>query len=240
MGFAFHFQFQTQARRSETGWCVVWWDAACTTCSHSTGSAAGVCSGSECFAARPSGGQVFSLSPADSIPWWWGFVESAGQIAIFFIATWWEAPYSHPQESFCSPVDAVSAFHHETCWCFHFDFRCSEKLLGVWFASHSQTSEEDVCVMPAPGLRSMYPTHGSVTRGAGESSSALCCDGSRPCGTTLLLWHSSEEILGSFVYMWCGARCAPWTGWRSLDIWHGTSISAPGGAQRSAQGDLFW
>ena len=100
--------------------------------------------------------------------------------------------------------------------------------------------KEDVCVMPAPGLRSMYPTHGSVTRGAGESSSALCCDGSRPCGTTLLLWHSSEEILGSFVYMWCGARCAPWTGWRSLDIWHGTSISAPGSAQRSAQGDLFW
>ena len=176
MGFAFHFQFQTQARRSETGWCVIWWDAACTTSSHSTGTAAGVCSGSECFAARPSGGQVFSLSPADSIPWWWGFVESAGQIAIFFIATWWEAPYSHPQESFCSPVDAVSAFHHETCWCLHFDFRCSEKLLGVWFASHSQTSEEDVCVMPAPGLRSMYPTHGSVTRGAGESSSALCCD----------------------------------------------------------------
>ena len=180
------------------------------------------------------------LSPADSIPWWWGFVESAGQIAIFFIATWWEVPYSHPQESFCSPVDAVSAFHHETCWCFHFDFRCSEKLLGVWFASHSQTSEEDVCVMPAPGLRSMYPTHGSVTRGVGESSSALCCDGSRPCGTTLLLWHSSEEILGSFVYMWCGARCAPWTGWRSLDTWLGTSISALGSSQRSAQRHLFW
>ena len=149
-------------------------------------------------------------------------------------------PILIPKSHFCSPVDAVSAFHHETCWCFHFDFRCSEKLLGVWFASHSQTSEKDVCVMPAPGLRSMYPTHGSVTWGVGESSSALCCDGSRPCGTTLLLWHSSEEILGSFVYMWCGARCAPWTGWRSLDIWHGTSISAPGGAQRSAQGDLFW
>ena len=161
------------------------------------------------------GGQVFSLSPADSTPWWWGFVESAGQIAIFFIATWWQAPYSHLQESFFSPVDTVSAFHHETCWCFHFDFRCLEKLLGVWFASHSQTSEEDVCVMPAPELGSMYPTHGSVTRGAGESSSALCCDGSRPGGTTLLLWHSSEEILGSFVYMCCGARCAPGTGWHS-------------------------
>ena len=96
----FFFQFQTQARRSETGWCVVWRNAACTTSSHSTGVAAGVCSGSECFAARPSGGQVFSFSLADSILWWWWFVESAGQIAIFCIATWWEAPYSHPQESF--------------------------------------------------------------------------------------------------------------------------------------------
>ena len=116
MGFALHIQFQTQARRSKTGWCVIWWDAACTS-SHSTG-AAGVCSGSEYFAARPSGGHVFSFGPADSILWWWGFVESTGQIAIFLIATWWEAPYSHPQESFCSPVDTVSAFHHETCWCF--------------------------------------------------------------------------------------------------------------------------
>ena len=154
MGFVLHVQFQTQARRSETGWCVIWWHAACTTSSHSTGAAAGVCSGSECFATRPSGDQVFSFSQADSISWLWGFVESAGQIAIFFIATWWEAPYSHPQESFCSPVDMVSAFHHETCLCFHFDFCCSEKLLGIWFASHSQMRE--MCVMPAPGRRGMY------------------------------------------------------------------------------------
>ena len=28
-----------------------------------------------------------------------------------------------PDESYCSPIDMASAFHHETCWCFHFDFR---------------------------------------------------------------------------------------------------------------------
>ena len=141
-------------------------------------------------------------SEADSISWWWGFVESAGQIAIFFIATWWEAPYSHPQESFCSPVDAVSAFHHETCWCFHFDFCCFRKSYWVFGLRHIAEQVKRMCV--------------SCQR----QDSAAC---TRP--------------MAPLPKEWC---CAPWTGWHSLDIWQGTSISAPGGAQRSAQDDLFW
>ena len=94
-------------------------------------------------------------------------------------------PILIPKESFCRPVDTVSAFHHVTCWCFHFDFCCSEKLLGVWFASHSQMSEEDVCVMPAPACTQpmaplpeerVNPAVPFAVMGLDHAGPLYCCD----------------------------------------------------------------
>ena len=94
----------------------------------------------------------------------------------------------------------------------------------------SQRQDSAACTQPmAPSPEEQVnPAVPFAVTGLDHAGPLYCCDTPR------------NKYWVLFVYMWCGARCAPWTGWRSLDIWHSTSISVLGSSQRSAQGNLFW
>ena len=240
MGVAVCIQLQACCRWSTTWGAVLWWHGespfgAVTTSSENTffWITEGIETGSYNF-------QVVAVGEVDTVYSWRWFAKSTGQIAVLISVVWREASCAYPKVSSGCVACEVSAPLDETCWRWHHDLCSQEQLLGVWSASDGQACEEDVCAMPAPGRRGMYPTHGSITWGSGESSSAFCSDGSWSCRAAVLLWYSSKEILGTSLYMWRGACCAPRVGWWSLNLWHGSCPSALGWPQRSAKEDLLW